>query len=281
MIHHVNWLALAVLSWASLPQARPDNLRGRTPPVSNTCACLPVPEVTTSVSTKTETIHETVYQSASVIRQTVTATVTMTQAPVVVTETVRATMSDDEQVTVTCTEVISQGPDGSATTLTKPPGGDGSSETKTRTSTDGSETQKPHPSDGSEATQAISASATGSRTESGGSKPTYSSGRDDGDNGTGSKPTSVHHCKHWDGTKCVKPTVAPDPTAVTSTAVVTTTVRGTTIESALPTFAVCSVSVALVTVYNTITATVYQIGPSPATSSVHLPRAPTAAAAGQ
>ncbi|KAK2058755.1 hypothetical protein LY76DRAFT_47092 [Colletotrichum caudatum] len=274
MLRHVNWLVVAVLSWASLPQARPDNLRGRTPPVSNTCACLPVPEVTTSVSTKTETIHKTVYQSASVIRQTVTATVTMTQAPVVVTETVRATMSDDEPVTVTCTEVISQGPDGSATTLTKSPGGDGSSETKTRTSADGSETQKPHHSDDSETTRANSA-------ESSGSKPTYSSGRDDGDNGTGSKPTSVHHCKHWDGTKCVKPTVAPEPTAVTSTAVVATTVRGTTIESALPTFAVCSVSVALVTVYNTITATVYQSGPSPATSPVHLPRTPTAAAAGR
>ncbi|KAK1980639.1 hypothetical protein LZ30DRAFT_594425 [Colletotrichum cereale] len=258
MFHQVNWLVLAVLSWASLSTARPDNLRGRMPPVSNTCACSPVSEGTPSVSTKTETVHETIYQSASVIRQTVTATVTITRAPVVVTETVRATKSDDEQVTVTCTEVVSQGPDGSVTTVTKPPGDDGYSKTKTRSSHDASETQPPHHSDDSEATQS-----------SGG-----------GDNGTGPKPTSAHHCKHWDGTKCVKPTVASDLTVVTSTAVVTTGAKGTTIESSLPTYEACSVSVALVTVYNTVTATVYQSGPSPATSPVHLPRAPSAVAAG-
>ncbi|KAK1574757.1 uncharacterized protein LY79DRAFT_360082 [Colletotrichum navitas] len=279
MVLQVNWLVLAVLSWTSLSQARPDNLRGRAPPVSNTCACLPVPDGTPSVSTKTEIIHETVYQSAFVTRQVITATVTMTQAPVVVTETVRATESYGEQVTVTCTEVISEGPDGSVTTLTKPPGGDWSSETKTSTSLGGSETKSPHHSDDSEATQANSGSATGTRTDSGADKPTHSSGGDNGDHGTESKPTSAHHCKHWDGTKCVKPTVAPDPTAVTSTAVVTTTVKGTTIESALPTYVDCSVSVALVTVYNTVTATVYQSGALPATSPVHLPRAPTAAAA--
>ncbi|KAK2012122.1 hypothetical protein LZ32DRAFT_314595 [Colletotrichum eremochloae] len=280
MIQQGNWLALAVLFLPSLSRARPENLRGRTPPVSNTCACLPVPEGTTSVSTKTETVHETVYQSASVIRQTVIATVTITQAPIVVTETVRATTSDDEQVTVTCTEVISEGPDGSVTTVTKPPGGDGHSTTKTATSQDGPETQPSHHSDDGEATDTNDGSATATRTGSSGSKPTYSSGGGDGDNGIGPKPTSAHHCKHWDGTKCVKPTVSPDLTAVTSTAVVTTTAKGTTIQSVLPIYSVCSASVALVTVYNTITATVYQSSPSPATSPVHVPRAPAAVAAG-
>ncbi|GJC79935.1 hypothetical protein ColLi_02773 [Colletotrichum liriopes] len=286
MVHQVSFLSLAVLSLTSLSRARPDNLRGRAPAIPSTCACLPVPECTPSISTKTETAHETIHQSAPVIKQTITATLTITRAPVTVTETVRVTKSVDEQVTVTCTEVVSEGPDGTVTTKTKPPGDDGHTQTRTRTSHHGSETKPPHHDDDGEATQTNGGSATGTRTGSGGVKPTHPPGGgddgddgDDGNNSTGPKPTSAHHCKHWDGTRCVKPTDAPDPTAGTPTAAATATVTGTTTQNALPTYSVCSVSVALVTVYNTVTATVYQSGPSPATGPVHVPRAPTAVAA--
>ncbi|KAK6216945.1 hypothetical protein QIS74_07059 [Colletotrichum tabaci] len=291
MVYQGSFLALALLSLTSFSSALPENLKGRTPPNPNTCACSPVTEQTPIISTKTETVHETFYHTASVSRQTITATITITRAPVIATETVHVTKSVDEQVTVTCTEVIIEGPDGTATTKTKPPGGHGEhTRTKTLTSHDGSETKPPHHDDDDEATKTNDGSATGTHTKSGGGgggKPTHppngddgdNDGHDDGDDGdgsTGPKPTSIHTCKHWNGTKCVKPTDGPSLTVVTSTAVATATVTGVTTERALPTYSVCSVSVTLVTVYNTVTATVYQSISSPSTAPVHKPRAPTA-----
>ncbi|KAJ0164237.1 hypothetical protein CTA2_1477 [Colletotrichum tanaceti] len=291
MVYQGSFLALAFLSVTSFSSALPENLRGRAPPNPNTCACSPVTEQTPIVSTKTETVQETVYHTASISRQTITATITITRAPVIATETVSVTKSVDEQVTVTCTEVIIEGPDGTATTKTRPPGGDGEHTwTKTRTSHEESETKPPHHDDDDEATKTNGGSATGTHTESGGGggKPTYPPDGDDGDDnedddgddgngGTGPKPTSIHTCKHWNGTRCVKPTDGPSLTVVTSTALATATVTGVTTERVLPTYSVCSVSVALVTVYNTVTATIYQSVSSPSTPPVHRPRAPTAA----
>ncbi|KAF6811385.1 hypothetical protein CMUS01_13276 [Colletotrichum musicola] len=293
MARHHNLLALSILSITSLVHALPENLGGRTPPDSHTCACLPSPESTKGTATTVLTTTET--ETATVTRETITEaqtlTLTITRSPV--TETVHE--SSVERVTVTCTETITEGSDGELTTKTKPPGpdehtktssSDGGSETKpphhdddpttTRTSPGGSRTTPPHQN--SETMKTATETATGTvPTSSGGgdSDPTSSGGGGDQPSHTDDtikpEPTSSKdHCKHWDGTSCVKPTTTPEPPVTVTTPI-----------DAHPTESVCPVSIAIVTVYNTITATVYQGGSasSPSTGPARVPRAPTGRAA--
>ncbi|TEA19519.1 hypothetical protein C8034_v008405 [Colletotrichum sidae] len=293
-------MALSISSLAALASARPDNLRARTPPNPNTCACPPADVIlpstitttttatttATAMTTKTETVrettretsHETSHETSPVIKETVTVsptltfTLTVTHAPV--TETFYVSDKHPaETVTVTCTETVSELPDGSTTTKTKPSGTD--QQTKTHTSVEGSETEPPK-SDGESTSKGA---VTVTRTTVQSVKPVHPSGgsSDPGKNeGTSSRsdegprpaPTSTEHCELWDGTRCVEPTTPP------ATATMTTL-------DANPTNSVCSVSVAFVTIYNTITATVYEGGSAShsATGPGHVPRAPTVVAA--
>ncbi|KAF9880537.1 hypothetical protein CkaCkLH20_01579 [Colletotrichum karsti] len=333
MISQGSLLALSVLSFTTLVSARPENLRGRTYPDTNTCPCVPAPEpiTVTSTTTATATRTETVEATAPAIRETTTEsqilTLTIVRPPV--TETVHISKDHPgETVTVTCTETVSEKPDGSVTTKTQPPsdgehtstrGPESNSEVTTKTippsddehtktyGTDSdSETKPPHhettktpdststesspavtsnestptapsgPSSDNTATttprssattvQSVKPTAPSAKTSE---KPTQSSVGDD----SSSPPeptTSKHHCDHWDGNHCVKPTTASE------SFVTATTTRG-----ARPTGSICPVSVAFITVYNTVTATVYQSGAGTASSTAqaNVPRAPTAVGA--